>query len=295
MKRTLFALALAGIASLSSCSKDAFDDLTTPQVATPSQAASAQAADLPVFTTPHRLIKHANRTLSYDQKNRLVKVTEGNLVTTYEYMPGHCYLVIKKDGTMTHRVVYHLNASGRTTIIETSKLVGFKQVNNYQEPVYGYNKYKVLYDGESGRLGLIMPTTYDDFEKYEFKYDASKHLSQIKYYNHNGLLTRTTTLAYDKPYAGPLQYDLCELNPDINEFYMEPYLNIFGSFSTYLVRSRKVETTNALISSEYYKYKLTNDGYVTAKDHYNGLTHAYQGSTPFEFVTIPPVLSPISQ
>ncbi|UFH57531.1 hypothetical protein [Spirosoma sp. KNUC1025] len=295
MKHALVLITLAALVGLSSCDKNAVIDSVQPTPATGVEVltASAKADDMPPLTTPHRLIKHGNRTLTYDEKNRLTQVTDGSSVTTFEYKPGHCYSTTTRGGLVASRVDYELTPTGRCSYLTYSRFLGFHPKT--KQPNYFTTKYSLVSYAETGRLGHMANDTYDSFEKYEFKYDANNNLSQIKYYDHSGKLTRTTTLTYDKPYAGAPQIDFYELNPDINAEYMDPYLNVFGEFSKYLVRSKKVVVNNMLTTNEYYKYKLNIDGYVTARDRYDGATHAYQDSTPFEFVAIPPILSPIGK
>ncbi|WP_420149066.1 hypothetical protein [Spirosoma sp.] len=288
MKHALILISLTTTISLSSCEKNTTVEPIEPKTSAGARAASA-AGDLPALTIPHRLIKHGNRTLSYDEKNRLVNVSDGISTVEYSYPSGGCTVKTSRNGLMVDEVRYHLNVSGRATTFETRKLIGFKTVNKQQQPVYSEQKYTAAYKPETGQLGLISSATYDSFEKYAFTYGENQTLSQIKYYNPSGKLVQTITFNY---YAS--DNDL-RLNPDINESYMEPYLNVFGSFSKQLLYSRKVAVNNVLTTNEYYKYKYDSKGFIANRDRYNGLTNAYLDTVPFEFVTIPPVLSPLGQ
>jgi YD repeat-containing protein len=292
MKRILFSVAV--VASLSSCNKDALVDPAPPQTASSAQArsASSQADDLPTLTTPHRLIKHDGRTLEYDDKGRLAKVSEGtSLVTTYSYQPDQWVVKTTRNAVLVSNTTFLLNPYGRCVKIKSSRLLGFNVLNGKQVPYYSANQtFNVIVD-EVGRL-VKLDTYSDTMERYEFSYDAAGNLSQIRQYDPTSKVIRKITYAYDKPYAGQPQLDMHPLNPEINDLGIEPYLTIFGTFRKHLIRSCKIENVGGSTQQEYYKYKLADDGYVTSMEVYNGVTNAYIRTIPFEFKTILPILKP---
>ncbi|WP_128544815.1 hypothetical protein [Larkinella soli] len=288
MKRILFSLAVVAAAGLTSCQKEAdvmpaaSHSTSAPQA----RVAAAVSADLPVFTTPHQLIKHGNMVLTYDAQKRLVKAADGYTEKTYIYGSGETLYTLRQGGKVRLIVRYFLNGQGRCTKLDMKEYTYDDKGNAYVRP----SIYLAYYNADGRLSSLVRQTNDPKFNytaSYAFFYNADGELSVVKSY-FSEVLVHQYTFSYDKPYSGAPQTDFYELNPNINFLPLDTYMRVFGSFRKHLIRSCTLESAGNPAQKEYYVYKLAADGYVTSMDVYDGNTKIFKKTIPFEFKTLLP-------
>lgn len=266
--------------SLSSCENHQL----APSAPLPSS--DARSSETAGFTTDdiivsvakkHTLVKHGTATLAYDATGKLVKITDGNRVTTYAYVPGKVTTLTLVAGKKTQDGTYFLDANGRCT---HSEVPDYSVENGI--PHITMNSFVYEYDAK-GRLAKRYNSIYPNI-RVEFDYNADGDLAEVRRFDNPNYVIQKNT--YEYQFAGSsILTDNNRMNA-AEVYSLDPYLRIFGKTSKHLVQRLKVNRpVYGGVNNDYrFSYTMNADGYPTVSKKYNVSNGALLQTLPYDYV-----------
>ncbi|MPR37227.1 DUF4595 domain-containing protein [Salmonirosea aquatica] len=274
-KNTLFlALAIGSVA----CQKDSPVGPMPPDATSRATARLGSEGISPNSPHVHKLTKHGEATLTYDNDGRLLNVTtpvRGSLAiqTDYTYSPGKIRAFTHQGKIRLRDETFMLDASGRCT--ESAEAI---TVVNNNVPLHYLREWKFAYN-EKGQL-----------VNYQNKNSCVGGFGYA--YNADGdMVSATETTGISSSFATKFNYSPAGSDPVISDKYPlnvigvnehDAYLRIFGKPGKHLVT---LVTPQASLDGDYYTYVLDADGYVTQRKQYKLTGAALVDTKSYAYVT----------
>jgi hypothetical protein len=250
----------------------------------PSDAASVSAARLgseigsPNFPQVHKLTKHGQATLSYDNDGRLMNVTtpaRGGLAiqTDYTYSPGKIRAFTHQGKVKLRDETFMLDASGRCK--ESAEVI---TVVNNNVPLTYLREWKYDYN-QKGQLWHFQNKN-SCVGGYGYMYNADGDVTSAGEITGIGN-SIDTNIGYTPAGGDPIMNDKYPLNViGVNEH--DAYLRIFGKPGKHLVT---LVTKQGSLDGDYYNYTLDADGYVTQRKQYKLIGSSLVDTKSYAYVT----------
>lgn len=250
----------------------------------PTGAASAATArigsdvDSPNFPQVHKLTKHGQATLTYDNDGRLMNVTtpvRGSLAiqTDYTYSPGKIRAFTHQGKVKLRDESFMLDASGRCK--ESAEVITV--VNNNVATDY-LREWKFTYNAK-GQL-LNFQNKNSCVGGFGYGYNADGDVTSVSKSTGIGSSVNTT-IGYTPAGGDPIMNDKYPLNVlGVNEH--DAYLRIFGKPGKHLVT---LVTEQGSLDGDYYSYVLDADGFVTQRKKYKLIGSSLVDTKSYAYVT----------
>ncbi|WP_020602271.1 DUF4595 domain-containing protein [Spirosoma spitsbergense] len=275
LQKTITGLGLALSLGLTSCEKD---NSLNPNPVGSARSGAGDEVISPNFPQVHKLTKHGNATLSYNDNGQLLNVmtpVRGSLAiqTDYTYGPGTIRAFTHQGKTILRDETFTLDASGRCT--ESAEAI---TVVNNNVPLHYLRQWVFAYN-EKGQLWHYQNKN-SCVGGFGYSYNADGDM--ISATETTGISSSfETTFNYSPASGDPIMSDKYPLNViGVNEH--DAYLRIFGKPGKHLVT---LVTRQASLDGDYYAYQLDADGYVTQRKQYKLIGAALVDTKSYEYVT----------